>query len=303
MPNPVASRHNRESSPVTKHTLKQRRLKTVTTINGDFVPESRALISVFDNSLLYAEGLFETLLAYGDRILYLDEHLARLYAGAEVIGLKMPASRRKLVLWMRQTLKRHPDYLKKLRLTVTSGESARWTGVNGKPQVILSAAPHEFPDRPARLLVSQFRVDHRSVFRQVKTISYAINAAALKRARDAGCDDAILVNERGLVAEVTSANIYWVKGRKIYTPPLSAGCLGGVTRTVALRDSAAIGVNITERTATVPSMLNADEIFITSSTRLVQGVALIKYDGRSHRFSAGPVTRQISDHFKSAQGD
>lgn len=299
----VASRKTEETIAVPAASSKHKRLKTVTTINGEYVPELKARISVFDNSLLYAEGLFETLLAFGDRILYLDEHLERLYTGADVIGLKMPVSRGRLVRWMRQTLQRHPDYLKKLRLTVTSGESERWTGVGGKPQVILSAAPHVFPDKPARLHVSQFRVDHRSVFRQVKTISYAINAAALKRARDAGCDDAILINEGGYVAEVTSANIYWVKRLKIHTPPLSAGCLGGVTRTVALRGAPKLGLEIIERTGTVDSMLKADEVFITSSTRLVQGVCQIRHGGQDYHFDPGPVTQQVSDFFMSAQGE
>ncbi len=210
------------------------RLTTVTLLNGRRVPAERARISVFDNALLYAEGLFETFLAVDDRVVFMDEHLDRLYKGAGVIDLALPVDRETLTRWMLRCVKAHPSRVKKLRLTMTSGESARWTGVQGPPQVILSASPHQMPTRPFRLLVSDFRVDQTSVFRRIKTISYAIHAAALKRAKQLKFDDALMLNGLGDVAEVTSANIFWVRGDEVYTPPLSAGCLEGVTRRIVL---------------------------------------------------------------------
>ena len=158
-------------------------LKTVTSINGRLVRRGQDKISVFDNSLLYAEGLFETLLAIDDRIIFLKEHLQRLHKGARVIGLKVPVNSDTLTKWMVMTVRAHPDRVTKLRLTMTSGESARWTGEQGKPQVILSASPHEMPRKPFRLYVSEFRVDQESLFRRIKTLSYAIHAAALNQAR------------------------------------------------------------------------------------------------------------------------
>ncbi|MCP4685201.1 MAG: hypothetical protein GY867_07090, partial [bacterium] len=157
-----------------------RRSKTVTTINGKRVPESKARISVFDNALLYAEGLFETFLAIDDHVVFMEEHLDRLYKGASVIDLQIPVTRRTLSRWMKATIKAHPNRVKKLRLTMTSGEAARWVGVQGKPQVILSASPHKLPSEPFRLKVSDWKVDQDSIFRRIKTISYAIHAAALK---------------------------------------------------------------------------------------------------------------------------
>lgn len=104
-------------------------IKTVTSINGRIVPRQSAKISVFDNSLLYAEGLFETFLACEDRVLFLDEHLNRLYKGARVIGLKPPVGRDTLARWMKLTLRAHPARIKKLRLTMTSGEAANESSV------------------------------------------------------------------------------------------------------------------------------------------------------------------------------
>jgi branched-subunit amino acid aminotransferase/4-amino-4-deoxychorismate lyase len=278
------------------------RHQTITTINGELVPSSRARISVFDNSLLYAEGLFETFLACDDRVLFLKEHLDRLYKGAAVIDLKPPVGRRTLAAWMKQTLRAHPDRIKKLRLTVTSGESARWVGVQGKPQVILSAAPHEMPREPFRLQVGDWRVDQDSEFRRIKTISYAIHAAAFKRARQDGFDDALMLNKRGDVAEVTSANIFWCRKGKVYTPPISAGCLEGVTRRMVIREAARLGTRIIERNESFEGLVRADEIFISSSLKLVIGVAEIARGRRRYRFEPGPMTERFVGHlFKLAR--
>ena len=270
------------------------RLTTVTTINGTRVPSSQAKISVFDNSLLYAEGLFETFLAYEDRVLFGREHLDRLYAGAAVIDLKPPVGRRTLANWMRETLRAHPSTVKKLRLTVTSGESARWVGVQGAPQVILSVSSHELPREPFRLQVSNWRVDQDSEFRRIKTISYAIHAAAFKRAKQDGFDDALMINNKENVAEVTSANIFWCRNGRVYTPPISAGCLVGVTRLVVLREAAKAGIKIVERDEPLSQVISADEIFISSSLKLVVGVAEIADGARVYHVKPGPITERIA---------
>ena len=261
------------------------------------MPEDRARISVFDNALLYAEGLFETFLAIDDRVIFLDEHLDRLYKGAGVIDLTLPVDRATLARWMLRTVKDHPDRVKKLRLTITSGESARWVGEQGDPQVILSSSPHTMPTEPFRVYVSDLKVDQTSVFRRIKTISYAIHAASLKRAKAQGFDDALLINTLGEVAEITSANIFWVRRGTVYTPPLEAGCLDGVTRRVVMKTAADLGISIVERTQPLAEMVSAEEVYISSSLKLVVGVAEIT-DGEEHyRFDPGPVTRTLREHF------
>jgi branched-chain amino acid aminotransferase len=277
-------------------------LRTVTSINGRLVKRGQDRISVFDNALLYAEGLFETFLAVDDRIIFQSEHLKRLYKGANVIGLQLPPTEESLKRWMVKTLQAHPDHIKKLRLTVTSGESARWVGKQGKPQIVLSVSPHEMPKQPFKLHVSRFKVDHKSIFRVIKTISYAIHAAALKQARVEGCDDALMLNEDNYVAEVTSANVYWVKRGRIYTPPIGSGCLEGVTRGIVISESRKLGLSIEEKNCKLRTLLNADEVFISSSLKLVVGVSLILTDRRSHKIPSGPVTKTLSRHFRELTG-
>lgn len=203
---------------------------------------------------------------------------------------------------MKDALRAHPDRVKKIRLTVTSGESARWVGVSGKPQVALIVAPHELPPKPFKLHVSEFKVDQKSVFRIIKTLSYAIHAVALKQAKAAGCDDALMLNQAGQIAEVTSANVYWVKSGKIYTPPIGSGCLEGVTRKVVLAESKRLGFSIIEKNGTLQTLLDADEVFISSSLKLVVGVSHIKIGKRNHVIAAGPVTELFSNYFRRMIG-
>jgi len=272
-------------------------VKVVTTIDGKFVPREKACISVFDNALLYAEGLFETFLAVDDRVVFVDDHLRRLSAGLKVTGLKLPVDRRTLKQWMVQTAAAHPDHIKKLRLTITSGEAARWVGIQGPPRVILSASPHELPQAPYTLHLSEFRIDQNSVFRRIKTISYAIHAAALKQAKRYRLDDALLLNTSNQVAEVTSANILWVKRGRVFTPPISAGCPAGGTATGLPRRAPGWGVSIAERNCQMETLLAADEVFISSSLKVIVPVGKIKTDKGTFGLRTGPVAEYLRDRF------
>ncbi|HOD67761.1 MAG TPA: aminotransferase class IV, partial [candidate division Zixibacteria bacterium] len=261
-----------------------------------------AIISVFDNSLQYAEGLFEMLLAVDDRPIFPRDHLRRLQRGSRVIGLELPVTPAQLERWMVKTLRAHPARIKKLRLTITAGESARWFGRPGRPQVILSAGPHRMPTVPFRLWVSDFRVDQNSILHRIKTLSYALHAAAFRQAHRRRCDDALLLNERDEVAEVTSANIFWVDRGTIYTPPLSSGCLDGVTRRIVLRECRRLKLPVAERPAFLRDLCAADEVFISSSTKLVIGVGGISGPGGGCTIPQGPVTGQLFRHFRKLVG-
>lgn len=268
-------------------------MKTVTTINGRFVSRKNAKISVFDNTLLYAEGLFETCLCVDDTIVFEKEHLARLRRGVKVTDFSLPVDDATLSRWMNKTARAHPARIKQLRLTLTAGESARYVGRQGKPQVILCTTEYKPMTRPFRLLVSDFVVDANSIFRQVKTVSYAIHAAALKKAKAIGYDDAIMVNGDGHVAEVTSANIFWVKNNQIFTPPLEAGCLEGITRKVIMKQAKILGYPIFEKHISVEQLLKCNEVAISSSLKLVMPVGKIKFGRRVVSFKTGNMTEQL----------
>lgn len=277
-------------------------MKLLTWINGRLVDTGDDRLSVFDNALLYGDGLFETLLAVDGNVLYLKEHLRRLYRGAGLIDLAIPADGTKLERWLKRAAHDHRARLNKIRLTITSGRAARWVGRQGKPQIIISTAPHRLPTKPFELHLARFRVDQDSKLRQVKTLSCALHATALRQARKAGCDDALLLNQNDLVAEVTTANVFLVKNNRVFTPPLSAGCLGGVTRSLVLRELRKLGIAAGERNISLPELTEADELFISSSLKLVVGVSRIKAGRRRYRFPAGPLTQQLTDHFHRLAG-
>lgn len=275
---------------------------TVASINGKIAKAGQDKISVFDNALLYAEGLFETLLVVDDNLVFLKEHLKRLHKGARITGLKIPVSDKTLSQWMAKTARAHPHRIIKLRLTLTSGRSERWAGKQGKPQVIIMASPHQLPVTGQKLHVSEFRIDQDSVFRRIKTISHVIHAAAVKEAKKKNFDDALMLNEKGNVAEVTAANIFWVKNNRLYTPPLSAGCLDGITRKVLFKEAKKLGYSVTEKNSTLENMLKADEIFITSSLRLVIPISKITRGRQNYSVKPGPVGWQLFEHFRTMLG-
>ena len=275
---------------------------TVTTINGKFVKRGEDKISVFDNSLLYAEGLFETVLAVDNELIFLKEHLARLYRGSKIMGLTIPIPKNTLINWMYKTIKAHPARIKKLRLTITSGETARWVGRDGKSQVILSASPHEMPTKAFKVDVSEYRVDQKSEFRRIKTISYAIHAVALNLAKKRKCDDALMLNGKNQVAEISSANIFWVRKNKIYTPPLSAGCLEGITRKILIREAKKSGYQVLEKNCTLATLYKADEVFMTSSLKLIIPISIIKDRKSTHKISQGDIASHLHLRFAKISG-
>jgi len=270
--------------------------KVVTTINGKLVSDSQAKISVYDNSLLYAEGLFETYMSVGNQIAFSKEHFERLQKGAGLLGIKIPIESKVLLKWLSATAGKHPAKLKRLRLTITSGDSPVWRDKPGKSRVIISAIEHKFDLSPQKLYVPEFRVDGDSSFNHIKTIAYGLRAAALRQAQKNNCEDALLLNNAEKVTELTSANIFWVKSGKIYTPPISAGCLEGVTRRIVLEEDKKYNWGIEEKNCTLQELSTADEVFSTSSVRLSRPIGEIKSGLASGKYKQGEIWRKIFDH-------
>jgi len=265
----------------------------VTSINGRMVSGKEARISVYDNSLLYAEGLFETFLAIDDRLAFPRAHFMRLRKGAALLGLRLPASESTLIIWLKETARAHPARLKRLRLTISGGESAVWTGKRGDSQVICSAIEHKFDNSPLKLYAPENKIDERLVFNRIKTISYGPKAAAFREAQKNKCDDALLINNCGNISELTSANIFWTKRKRIFTPPVTAGCLEGTTRKIILKESQKQKWNIIEKNCSLKELKSAGEVFSSSSVRLVRAIGEIQAKNYKVKFEAGPMSELI----------
>jgi branched-subunit amino acid aminotransferase/4-amino-4-deoxychorismate lyase len=261
-------------------------------INGKPVRRSDAKISVFDNSIFYADGLFETFMAINDNVIFLEDHLDRLEKGAELIGILLPISRNKLRQWINDTNRSNKSPIKKIRVTITAGDSSFWAGEKSKPRVIIIVTEFEYFTKPFRLTVAPFRVDQKNPFRNVKTLSFIIEMTSRKRVYASHFDDGILLNRAGYVAETTSANIFWVKNNILYTTPLSAGCLDGMTRKHILALAKMNGIKTRIQNIKMNGLIKADEVFITSSLKLIIPVSLIHYRV-DQKFKTGPITKKL----------
>ena len=131
------------------------------------------------------------------------------------------------------------------------------------------------------------------MFNRIKTISYGAKAAALREAQKNKCDDALLINSSGNISELTSANIFWTKKNKIYTPPVTAGCLEGVTRKLILKEAKKNRWQIIEKNCSLRELKSAGEVFSSSSLRLVRAVGEIRAKKYKAKFEAGPMSEII----------
>ncbi|MBN2226751.1 MAG: aminotransferase class IV family protein [candidate division Zixibacteria bacterium] len=269
-------------------------MKITCSINGRAVAKYDAKISIFDNSLFYADGLFETLLALNGDVIFLDDHLDRLEKGAKLINLTLPVDRSTCARWIRKTNLRNSARIKKVRLTVTAGDSGFWAGRPSKPRIMVIATEYQLPSEPFRLMVAPFRVDQDSPFRNVKTLSFIIEMTARKHAYQGKFDDAILINRAGFVAESTSANLFWIKDGVVCTSPLTSGCLEGMTRKHILELAAFAGMRTCEKNIRLKDLLKTDEIFVSSSLKIIIPVTSVT-DRKTHRFPIGPVTKYLQE--------
>jgi len=171
------------------------------------------------------------------------------------------------------------------------------------PSVDLIITTASLPDFPAaiRLAVREQGRHAASALSGVKTISWLNNVWSVAEAQKQGFDEVVMLNERGEVAECTAANIYAVKGQNIFTPPLTSGCLEGVTRGVLLEIAGEAGVTMKEQTLKPDDLYTADEVFVSSTNRNLIGVAEIA----GHKFAGapGPVTLRIDEAFTAYVDD
>ncbi len=250
----------------------------------------RATIPVSDHAITVGDGVFETLQVVGGVAFALTRHLDRLRRSADLIGLGSLPDSDTLRGWVNEILDDGPS-TGRLRLTVTAGDgplsSARG---EGPPRTIMatSALPVRRPE--SRLHTVPWTRNERGALVGAKTTSYAENVVALAAAARNGADEALLLNNRGEICEGTGSNIFVVLGGRIHTPPLSSGCLAGITREL-------VGelLPVEERVLTAVDLDRADEVFITSSTRDVQPVASV--DGRLYPGRNGPVTARAQALF------
>jgi branched-chain amino acid aminotransferase len=274
-------------------------------LDGQFLPESEAKISVFDHGLLYGDGIFEGIRFYNGRVFRLPEHTDRLWDSARSICLEIPMSKEAMDEALLETIRRNGLRDGYIRQIVTRGVGN--LGLNPtqckKPSVIIIATTialySEEAYRNGLMVVTcaTRRTGAAQLNPAVKSLNYLNNVMARIEANLAGADEALMLNEAGNVAECTADNVFVIKKGKIFTPPIAAGALRGITRSVAFEIAEELGMEVKETDITRHDVFVADECFLTGTAAEV--IPVIKADGRMiGTGKPGPITAQIIAGFR-----
>lgn len=279
-------------------------MEEIVYLNGSLVPRHEARVSVFDHGFLYGYGLFETMRAYHGRIFLLERHLERLASGAAAIGIGERLAGLDLAQACRETLAANGLAEARVRLTVTSGVSDAfpWAESPKTPTVVITARAFE-PIPPARYergyqaaIASACRCA-RSPIAGVKSVDYLVNVLARREAAAHGLDEALLLDDRGCVAEGGNSNAFFVRDGGLVTPSLACGILAGITREVVMELAAKLDIKISEQDIRLTDLAGFEEAFLTSSIiEVMPLVAVREADCRLVTFGNGKpgiVTRQL----------
>ena len=275
-------------------------------IDGKFYDERNAKISVFDHGLLYGDGVFEGIRAYNGRVFKLKEHIDRLFCSAKAILLQVPMNRAEMMAAIRETCRRNRIRDGYIRLVVTRGVGTLGLNPNRcrNPSVIIIAGkiqlyPPELYQRGMEIItVPTTRNLHSALNPAIKSLNYLNNILAKLEANIAGCEEAIMLNAEGFVAECTGDNVFIVQGKELLTPPLAAGALYGITRRTVLDLATQCGLKVSEPNLTRYDLFNAEECFLTGSAAELMPV--VKIDGRLiGTGKPGPVTRTLVSKYRA----
>jgi branched-chain amino acid aminotransferase len=273
-------------------------------IDGKYYHERDAKVSVFDHGLLYGDGIFEGIRAYNGRVFRLKEHIDRLFSSAKAILLKVPLSHAQIMRAVVESCRKNKIRDGYIRLVVTRGVGTLGLNPNRcrRPSVIVIADkiqlyPPEFYRRGMEIItVPTVRSLHSALNPAIKSLNYLNNILAKIEANNAGCEEAIMLNAEGFVAECTGDNVFIVKSGKLFTPPLSAGALYGITRQVVMELAEQAGIPASEPNLTRYDVFNADECFLTGTGAEI--VPVVKIDGRViGTGKPGRLTRQLEAEY------
>ncbi len=274
-------------------------------LDGKFVDDADAKVSVFDHGLLYGDGVFEGIRLYGGNVFRLEEHLERLEYSAKAIMLKLPLNRKELSDATCETCRQNNLTDAYIRLVVTRGVGdlglAPW--LCPKPSLFIIASkislyPQEHYDNGLAIVtVPTRRINPSALPPTIKSLNYLNNILGKIEAKQFGALEAIMLNDQGYIAECTADNIFTVHKGTIYTPAASQGALKGITRGTIFDIAAELNVPIREMDMTRYDVWVADECFLTGTGAEV--IPATKLDGREiGTGKPGPITKQVLAAFR-----
>jgi len=255
-------------------------------MDGRMMAADDATVSVFDHGLTVGDGVFETLKALDGRPFAIRRHLERLRRSAEGLGLRLPYEDADLRSAIADVVASHALPAARVRVTVTGGPAPLGSERgDGPATVVIAAGPLRAAEPTTAACVVPWPRNERGAMAGIKTTSYAENVRALSHARARGCTEAIFATTTDRLSEGTGSNVFVMVDDRLVTPPLSSGCLAGVTRELVLEVTDAIEADVP-----MVAFMAAAEVFLTSTSRDVQPVT--RLDDRP--LAVGEHTRQAA---------
>jgi branched-chain amino acid aminotransferase len=276
-------------------------------VNGVITPAREARVSVLDNGFTFGDAVYETLRTYGGRPFHLDRHLQRLRASADRIGIALAPENAALARPLDALLEAGANEESYIRIIVSRGVgeiSYKFDRVKG-PTVVMVVKPYEplpesyYAAGVPVILSSVRRNSPRALDPAIKSCNLLNNILAMQEAQGKGAMEPILLNDTGEVAEGAGSNVFHVQGGTVFTPPLDAGILPGVTRAVVLEHCRRLGLRAVEEPVAVKDLLGAEEAFLTSTLKEVVPIATI--DGSPvGPGRPGPITLRLLEAYRKA---
>lgn len=269
-------------------------------LNGQFVPEEQACVSVFDRGFLYGDGLFETMRVYAGRPFRWTPHLERLQRGAEYLRLRLPFTPEELSAHAAELIRQNAMPESVLRITLTRGVGPRGYSPQyaEHPFLVMDLRPAQTVDpvNPPRwrVVVASFCVPANDPLATFKTANKLHQVLARAEADAHGADEALLLNSNGDVAEAAASNVFWVEGGTVYTTPLASSALPGVTRALVMELCQSLALPWVEKNIKPDALRSADGVFLTLSTLGI--VEMISLDGADLRQS--PLVGQLQHVYR-----
>jgi branched-chain amino acid aminotransferase len=272
-------------------------------VNGKIAPADQAVVPVYDHGFVYGEGVYETMRTYNRVPFLYERHMRRLRRSAEALVLDVPFDDASLRRSIDQTMDAAgiaagDDAYIRVLLTRGVGELTYDPKATPQPTTVIIVKPFEPPaarvfNEGIRIsLVETLRNHPQSVNPAIKSNNLLNNAIAMQAAYRRGAEEALMCNYRGELSECSQANFFLVRGGVAWTPKTSAGLLEGVTRTFLFEVGKDVGVDVREDVLYPKDLADADEIFITSTTRELSPV--VKVDDRTvGSGKPGPITQKL----------
>jgi aminodeoxychorismate lyase len=271
-------------------------------LNGEFVPEERALISVFDRGFLYGDGLFEGIRVFEGKPFRLKQHLERFHQGANFLRIAAPFPSEAVGGFAKRLIAENQMPNSLLRLTLTRGNGPRgYSPKNAeRPTFVMATYPMPVvePSNPPawRVFISSFRLPAGEPLARFKNLNKLPQVLARAEGDAEDADEALLLNSDGCVVEGSTSNLFWLRKESVCTPPLPSGILPGVTRAVVLELCAKAGLEVREENIAPGELHKMDGAFLSLSSTGIAEVALLN----GNPLKRSSIPRRLSEAYWGA---